>query len=105
MKNENYLALLPLERQLQSAVQSSYARLSAVEFEKFCGIYAELYGTPLTSNEKNCNRCRLKALVKVAKDYFEYQEWYKGRWGRKPEDPKPEKEAALDPNNEENKTE
>ena len=99
MKNETYMKLLPIERQLKSAQQSSFARLSAREFEDFCGIYAELYGTELTRNEKNCNVCRLKALVKVAKDYFDYQGWYIGRWGRKPEDPKPTE------NNTENKIE
>lgn len=90
MKNEKYLELLPMEKQLKSAVASSYARLSSAEFEQFCSIYAELYGVELTRNEKNCNVCRLKALVKVAKDYFEYQNWYLNRWGRRPEDPKPE---------------
>ena len=99
MKNEQYLKLLPIERQLLSARDSNYARLSAPDFESFCETYKELYGTELTKNEKNCNVCRLKALKKVAADYFQYQEWYKGRWGRKPEDPKPEE------NNTENNTE
>ena len=102
MKNEQYLDLLPIERQLKSAQDSNYARLSATEFEKFCSIYGALYGVALTRNEKNCNVCRLKALKKVAKDYFEYQGWYVGRWGRKPEEPKPDKETE---NNNDTKTE
>lgn len=105
MKNEQYLKLLPIERQLLSAIKSNYARLSQVEFNQFCEIYKELYGTELTKNEKNCNNCRLKALKKVGADYFEYLEWYKGRWGRRPEDPKPDKAAdsnnASDSNNKE----
>lgn len=94
MKNEQYLKLLPIERQLKSAQQSNYARLSAIEFAVFCDAYQDLYGVALTKNEQNCNICRLKALKKVAADYFQYQEWYKGRWGRKPEDPKPEENEA-----------
>lgn len=94
MKNEQYLKLLPIERQLKSAQVSNYARLSAPEFDSFCATYKELYGVELTNNEKNCNICRLKALKKVSADYFQYQEWYKGRWGRKPEDPKPEENEA-----------
>ena len=122
MKQEIYLQLLPIERQLKSAQQSNYARLSAAEFEKFCNLYKDTYGVELTRNEKNCNTCRLKAIKKIAKDYFEFQDWYLKRWGRRPEDPKPEKEsedsgdaqndgatvatgATGTENNEENKTE
>lgn len=96
MKNEQYLKLLPIERQLKSAQQSNYARLSAIEFAVFCDAYQDLYGVALTKNEQNCNICRLKALKKVAADYFQYQDWYKGRWGRKPEEPKPEEENNED---------
>lgn len=88
MKNDIYIKLNPIERQLRSAQDSNYARLSAAQFEEFCSIYKEQYGIELTKNERNCNICRLKALKKMAKDYFEYQGWYIGRWGRKPEDPK-----------------
>ena len=94
MKQEIYLQLLPIERQLKSAQQSNYARLSAAEFEKFCNLYKDTYGVELTRNEKNCNTCRLKAIKKIAKDYFEFQDWYLKRWGRRPEDPKPEKEES-----------
>lgn len=90
MKNEIYLKLNPIEKQLKSALLSNYARLSAKEFETFCETYHQHYGTALSRNEKNCNTCRLKAIKKIANDYFQYQEWYQGRWGRKPEDPKPE---------------
>lgn len=90
MKNEIYLKLNPIERQLRSAQDSNYARLSSADFESFCAVYELQYGIALTKNERNCNTCRLKALKRIAKDYFEYQGWYIGRWGRKPEDPKPE---------------
>lgn len=90
MKNEIYLQLLPIERQLLSAIKSNYARLSAKEFEAFCNTYKEAYGVELTKSERNCNACRLRVLKKVGTDYFQYQEWYKGRWGRKPEEPKEE---------------
>lgn len=86
MKNEQYLQLLPIERQLKSVQTSSYARLSAKEFEAFCDTYKDIFGTELTRNEKNCNVCRLKALKKVAEEFFNYQKWYSGRWGCKPEE-------------------
>ena len=35
MKNEQYFKLLPIERQLRSAIDSNYARLSATEFAVF----------------------------------------------------------------------
>ena len=98
MKNEIYLKLNPIERQLKSALLSNYARLSAREFQEFCSIYEQQYGVALTRNEQNCNTCRLKALKKIANEYFQYQEWYQGRWGKKPEDPKPG-ENDIDPNN------
>ena len=90
MKNEQYLQLLPIERQLKSVQTSSYARLSAKEFEAFCNTYKDIFGTELTRNEKNCNVCRLKALKKVADEYFKFQGWYLSRWGRRPEDVKEE---------------
>lgn len=112
MKNEIYLKLQPIERQLKSAQVSNYARLSASEFAQFCDTYKEHFGVELTRNEKNCNTCRLKAIKKIAADYFQYQEWYLNRWGRKPEDPKPEKETTpvepvepVENNNEENNVE
>lgn len=96
MKNEQYFKLLPIERQLRSAIESNYARLSATEFAVFCGAYKEVLGVELTRSEQNCNVCRLKALKKLGKEYFDYQNWYIGRWGRKPE------ESASEPENNEN---
>ena len=84
MKGEVYQKLNPIERQLKSSLLSNYARLSAAEFEGLCGVYKELYGVELTRNERNCNVCRLKAIKRIANDYFQYQDWYKGRWGRMP---------------------
>ena len=95
MKNEQYFKLLPIERQLRSAIDSNYARLSATEFAVFCGAYKEIFGTELTRSEQNCNVCRLKALKKTGKEYFDYQNWYIGRWGRKPEEPAPENNENL----------
>lgn len=95
---EQYLGLLPIERQLKSALYSNYARISAAEFEGFCGLYKAIYGTELTRGEKNCSTCRLKALKKVAVDYFYFKDTYFKRWGRNPEEPKPEKENNLDSN-------
>lgn len=102
MKNDKYMALLPIERQLKSAVKSNYARLTQIEFDMFCDIYKDLYGTELTAREKNCNNCRLKALKRVGNDYFEYQNWYIGRWGRKPEEPKPEIDNSENNNEDKN---
>ena len=90
MKNDIYLKLLPIERQLESAIKSNYARLSSAEFEEFCNTYKEQYGVELTRNEKNCNICRLKALRLAGADFFAYRDWYKSRWGRRPEDSKEE---------------
>ena len=86
MKNEQYFKLLPLEGQLRSAQQSNYARLSAVEFAEFCKTYKDIFGKELTRSEQNCNVCRLKAIKAVAEEYFNYQKWYVGRWGKKPEE-------------------
>ena len=116
MKSNIYFQLKPIERQLRSALDSNYARLSAREFENFCDTYKAHYDKPLTNNEKNCNNCRLKALKRIAEDYFEYQSWYEKRWGVKPEDFKgkteqtpdtpeidtPAEEEITDTNNEDN---
>ena len=96
MKSNIYFQLKPIERQLRSALDSNYARLSAREFENFCDTYKAHYDKPLTNNEKNCNTCRLKALKRIAEDYFEYQSWYERRWGAKPEDFKGKTEQTPD---------
>ena len=86
MKNEQYFKLLPLEGQLRSAQQSNYARLSASDFAGFCQTYKDIFGKELTRSEQNCNVCRLKAIKAVAEEYVNYQKWYVGRWGKKPEE-------------------
>lgn len=95
MKNEQYFKLLPLEGQLRSAQQSNYARLSAAEFAGFCQTYKEIFGKELTRSEQNCNVCRLKAIKAVAEEYFNFQKWYVGRWGRKPEESASENNENL----------
>ena len=107
IKKEQYMKLLPLERQLQSARLSNYARLSAVEFDDFCEVYKDIYGVELTRMERNCNNCRLKALKKVANDYFYFKDTYFKRWGRNPEEAKVEDSEVEEKqdNNEENKVE
>ena len=92
INKEQYLKLLPVERQLRSSLMNNYARMSALEFDAFCALYGEIYGTPLTRNEMNCNSCRLKAIKRVANDFFGYRESYASKYGRNPEDPKPEKD-------------
>ena len=95
INKEQYLKLLPLERQLRSGLMNNYARLSVVEFEAFCALYAEIYGAPLSKSEASCNSCKLKAIKKVANEFFSYRESYFSKYGRNPEDPKPEKENNL----------
>lgn len=73
MNNDTFKRLQEFEIQLRSAVNSNYARMSNIAFEKFADIYAEMYGTPLTKSQKNCSSCRLTALKKVGNEYFTYK--------------------------------
>lgn len=85
MTKDIYEKLQPYEAQLTSASKTNYARFEHGEFDKVADIYFELYAVKLSKSEKSCGMCKLKALKKIAADYFAYQEWYNKRWKNKKE--------------------
>lgn len=73
MKKAQHEALQPYERALKSARDNGFVRLGMNDFIKIADIYEEIYDKALTTSEKNCSRCRLKAMQKLAADYFNYK--------------------------------
>lgn len=91
MTKEIYDRLKEFEPQLTSAIKTSYARFGDKGFDVIADIYFELYAVKLTKSERTCGMCKLRALKKIAKDYFAYEEWYNKRF-------KKDKESQGEPN-------
>lgn len=58
------------EFQLKCAKYSSFIRMDMNEFNELAKIYREMYGVELTASQKSCSSCRLKAVKRMAEDYF-----------------------------------
>ena len=72
MTLEQYTALIPWENVLTLAIEHSFIHLTNKEFGEIHTIYAELFGA-LPKHKLNCNTCRLKAIQKLADEYFNYK--------------------------------
>ena len=80
MKVEQYKQLKQFEHSMDSARRVGYARMNFRELDTFGKIYEELYGAELTRQQKSCPRCVLKAIKRVAEDYFKFKD---SPWGRR----------------------
>ena len=74
MTKENHDRLTKYESILSSAVKSSYARLLESEMREIAEVYKDHFGIALTKSQLNCSTCKLHALQRIGKDYFEYVE-------------------------------
>lgn len=75
MTREQYIRLAKYDKQIKSGYYSNYTRFSKVEFDDFLEVYKELYNKTLTPAERGCSTCKLKAVKKVAADYYAYRAW------------------------------
>lgn len=73
MKTEIYLRLKPYEHYLEQA-QKDYMRIPSPDFKVMADIYAEHFGKALTPSERTCGHCQLKAMKRLATDYFKFKE-------------------------------
>lgn len=71
MTREQYEKCTKWEQQLKWAVRSNFVHMSNREFSEIAAAYKEVFGEGLTLSQMTCNTCRLKALVRLGKDYFE----------------------------------
>lgn len=69
MKKDNFDRLTPFEMQLENVRRYSYLRVTPQEQSILFAIYEDEYSTKLTSSQKNCRRCVLNTLKKLAEDY------------------------------------
>lgn len=74
LTKEQYEKLKEKEPILRNAVKNDYVHLTFNEFKFYADIYAEITGKPLRNSQMNCNTCKLNALKKVGKEYFDFQE-------------------------------
>lgn len=73
MKTEIYKKLKPYEAYLEQS-QRDYMRVPSKDFNELAKIYAEHFGKPLTQSERTCGHCQLRALKRLAADYFKFKE-------------------------------
>lgn len=73
MKTEVYKKLKPFENYLTQA-RKDYMRVPSRDFAALATIYAEHFGKALTASERTCGHCQLKALKRLAEDYFKFKD-------------------------------
>lgn len=70
MTNEIYEKLKPYESAMRQAKKGGcYIRMSQGEFNAFAELYRQHFGTALTTSQKNCSHCKMKALKAVGEAY------------------------------------
>ena len=73
MKTEIYKKLKPFEAYLEQSLKD-YMRVPSRDFAELAKIYAEHFGKVLTASERTCGHCQLRALKRLAADYFKFKE-------------------------------
>ena len=73
MKTEIYKSLKPYEHYLEQA-KKDYMRVPSPDFNALAEIYKEHFGKALTPSERTCGHCQLKALKRLAEDYYKFKE-------------------------------
>ena len=97
MKTETFNKLTPYEEYLTQA-KKDYMRVPSRTFSVIAEIFKEHFGKPLTASEMSCGRCQLKALKRLAEDYFKFKEspYYKGLTKQEEEEINGESKGAAD---------
>lgn len=73
MKADIYKRLKPYENYLEQA-RKDYMRVPSRDFNVIAGIYEEHFGKGLTPSERTCGHCQLRALKRLAEDYFKFKD-------------------------------
>lgn len=88
MNVKQYSVLKEYETQMQSALNSNYARaLGSQSREKLAVVYKEIFNRE-SGFVSGCGSCILKNLKELAVPYFEFQEKLKSRKNNQTEDNK-----------------
>lgn len=104
MKKELFETLSKYEKELNYAVKLNFMHLGNGDFNTLMEVYKELYGSTLNRSQMNCSTCRLSALKKLGKDYFNEKEIRKN--AEKPKRGRPRKiDEKLTENDGNEKTE
>lgn len=70
MTKEQREVLQPYETRLDLLLKADFCRFSQLELDRIFAIYKEMYGTAITKSQMNCSSCKLRALKRIATDYF-----------------------------------
>ena len=79
MKTEIFNKLQPYEEYLRQAMKD-YMRVPSGKYKEIAAIYAEHFGRELTPGELSCGKCQLRALKRLAEEYYKFKDspYYKG---------------------------
>ena len=73
MKTDIYKRLKPYENYLAQA-RKDYMRVPSPDFNALAEIYKDHFGKALTASERTCGHCQLRALKRLAEDYFKFKD-------------------------------
>lgn len=70
MTKEQVERLQKYEQELNWALHQNFMSMTNSKFNEIMSVYNEIYETPLSRSQMNCSTCRLNAVKRLAKDYF-----------------------------------
>lgn len=82
MEKETFDKLKEYDKVFSLALNANFIHLSNGEFEEIAKLYKEALGKELTSRQKGCNTCRLKAIKELGTAYVKAKEENKPKRGR-----------------------
>lgn len=70
MTKEQVERLQKYEQELNWALHQNFMSMTNSKFNEIMSVYNEIYETPLSRSQMNCSTCRLNAVKRLAKEYF-----------------------------------
>ena len=83
MVKKEYEALTKYEGKLDTVKRTGYVHLTRSEWNEIHEVYKTVFGTALSKSEQNCPRCVVRAVNKLANEYFLYKEKAEKRKSKK----------------------
>ena len=72
MTNEQFERLKPYEQELKWAHRQNFLSMGNGRFGELMVIYKELYNSELNKSQRACGTCRLRAVKRIATDFFDH---------------------------------
>ena len=74
MTKEQYTALLPYGGKFDTVKRTGYVHITRNEFKDILAVYEQVFGETLKATERNCPRCIVRAMNRLADEYIKYRD-------------------------------